>query len=41
MRDSRLVRKPLVGAESAGYIVYHAVIIAWLLVAVFGIAKLA
>jgi hypothetical protein len=41
MRDSRLVRRPLVGAESAGYVVYHAVIITWLLVGVFGIAKLA
>jgi hypothetical protein len=36
-----LLRKPLVGAEAAGYVVYHAVIITWLLVAAFGAAKLA
>jgi hypothetical protein len=36
-----LFDKPLVGAEAAGYIVYHAVIVTWLLVAAFGIAKLA
>jgi hypothetical protein len=41
MPDSRLVRKPLVGAESAGYVIYHAVIVTWLLVAVFGITELA
>jgi hypothetical protein len=41
MPDSGLVRKPLVGAESAGYVIYHAVIVTWLLVAVFGIAELA
>jgi hypothetical protein len=41
IRDSGLVRKPLVGAESAGYVIYHAVIVTWLLVAVFGIAELA
>jgi hypothetical protein len=41
-RDRRgFVRKSLVGAEVAGYIIYHAVIITWLLVAAFGIAKLA
>ena len=36
-----LFHKPLVGAEAAGYIVYHAVIVTWLLVAAFGITKLA
>ena len=39
--EQGLLRKPLVGAEAAGYVVYHAVIITWLLVAAFGIAKLA
>jgi hypothetical protein len=38
--EHSLLRKPLVGAEAAGYIVYHAVIITWLLVAAFGVAKL-
>jgi hypothetical protein len=33
------VRKPLAGAEAAGYAVYHAVVITWLLVAAFGVAK--
>ena len=40
-REHGLFDKPLVGAEAAGYIVYHAVIVTWLLVAAFGIAKLA
>jgi quercetin dioxygenase-like cupin family protein len=40
-RKHGLVRKRFVGAEAAGYVVYHAVIIAWLLVAAFGLAKLA
>jgi hypothetical protein len=39
-RERGLLRKPLVGAEAAGYVVYHAVIITWLLVAAFGVAKL-
>ena len=33
-------RKPLVGAEAAGYIVYHSVILAWVLVVVLGLSKL-
>ena len=39
--EHSLLRKPLVGAEAAGYVIYHAVIITWLLVAAFGIAQLA
>jgi hypothetical protein len=39
-REHGLIRKPLVGAEAAGYVVYHAVIVTWLLVAAFGVAKL-
>ena len=39
-REHGLLRKPLVGAEAAGYVIYHAVIITWLLVAAFGVAKL-
>jgi hypothetical protein len=36
----RLVCKQFIGAETAGYVVYHAVIITWLLMAAFGLAKL-
>ncbi|SRR5712691_6217845 len=36
-----LLRKPFVGAEAAGYVIYHAVIASWLAVAAFGIVKLA
>jgi hypothetical protein len=39
-RERGLFRKPLVGAEAAGYVVYHTVIITWLLVAAFGLVKL-
>ncbi len=38
-RDRGLLRKPLVGAEAAGYVIYHAVIVTWLLVAAFGVAR--
>jgi hypothetical protein len=31
---------PFVGAEAAGYVVYHAVAVAWLVVAAFGVANL-
>jgi len=31
---------PFVGAEAAGYVVYHAVAMAWLVVAAFGVANL-
>ena len=30
---------PFVGSEAAGYVVYHAVAVAWLPVAAFGVAK--
>ena len=36
-----LSRKPFIGAEAAGYLVYHTVIAAWLVVIVLGVAKLA
>ena len=32
--------RPFVGAEAAGYVVYHAVAVAWLVVAAFGVANL-
>jgi hypothetical protein len=32
--------RPFVGAEAAGYVVYHAVAVAWLVVAGFGVANL-
>jgi hypothetical protein len=35
-----LGRKRFIGAETAGYLVYHTVIAAWLFVAVLGVAKL-
>lgn len=35
-----LWRKPFVGAEAAGYVVYHAAILGWLLLAVYGLVKL-
>jgi len=35
-----LWRKPFVGAEAAGYVVYHAVIVSWLALAIFGLVKL-
>jgi hypothetical protein len=31
---------PVVGAEAAGYVVYHAVVVAWLVVVAFGVANL-
>lgn len=34
-------REGFIGAETAGYIIYHAVIVAWLALAVVGVAKLA
>jgi hypothetical protein len=35
-----VVGRPFVGAEAAGYLVYHAVMVAWVLVAIFGAVKL-
>jgi hypothetical protein len=35
-----LIQRPFIGAEAAGYLVYHAVIGAWLFVLGFGIAEL-
>jgi hypothetical protein len=35
-----LFQKPFIGAEAAGYLVYHAVICAWLFVLGFGIVEL-
>jgi hypothetical protein len=36
-----LAERPLIGAESAGYVVYHAVMAAWLVVAIVGIVDAA
>jgi hypothetical protein len=38
--EAGLDRKPFIGAETAGYLVYHTVLGAWLFVTVLGIAKL-
>jgi len=35
------LRKAFIGAEAAGYLIYHSVIAAWLLVAALGVAELA
>ena len=39
-RHRRVLDTPFVGAEAAGYVVYHAVAVAWLVVAAFGVASL-
>lgn len=39
-RQSRFLQKPLIGAEAAGYLVYHAVIFAWLAIGAIGLYKL-
>jgi hypothetical protein len=39
-RRRRGLDTPFVGAEAAGYVVYHAVAVAWLVVAAFGVANL-
>jgi len=39
-RRRRVLDTPFVGAEAAGYVVYHAVAVAWLVVAAFGVANL-
>ena len=39
-RHRRVLDTPFVGAEAAGYVVYHAVAVAWLVVAAFGVANL-
>jgi hypothetical protein len=38
--EGGLGRKGFIGAETAGYVVYHTVIAAWLFVTVLGVAKL-
>ena len=38
---SRLLKKSFIGAETAGYLIYHSVIAAWLFVAALGVAELA
>jgi hypothetical protein len=38
--QSALFKKSFIGAETAGYLIYHSVIAAWLLVAVLGVAEL-
>ena len=39
--QSALPKKPFIGAETAGYLIYHSVIAAWLFVAALGVAELA
>jgi hypothetical protein len=39
--QSALRKKPFVGAETAGYLIYHAVIAVWLFVAALGVVELA
>ena len=39
--QSALSKKSFVGAEAAGYLIYHSVIAAWLFVAALGVAELA
>jgi hypothetical protein len=39
-RQTRLLRKPLIGAEAAGYLVYHAVTFAWLAIGGIGLYEL-
>jgi hypothetical protein len=39
--QSALSKKSFIGAETAGYLIYHSVIAAWLLVAALGVAELA
>jgi hypothetical protein len=38
---SRLLKKSFIGAETAGYLIYHSVVAAWLFVAALGVAELA
>lgn len=39
-RHRPVLDTPFVGAEAAGYVVYHAVAVSWLVVAAFGVANL-
>lgn len=39
--QSALSKKSFIGAETAGYLIYHSVIAAWLFVAALGVAELA
>jgi len=39
--QSALFKKSFIGAETAGYLIYHSVIAAWLFVAALGVAELA
>lgn len=38
--QSALAKKSFIGAETAGYLIYHSVIAAWLFVAALGVAEL-